>query len=176
MFVRPLCIASILFLLFFLAGCSSTRYLNENQTLVRKVSIEGIDKQFAEQANLYVLRDIMPNSRVNLALYNLFNTKNGKYRTDRIKDIGEAPNLLDSSSVEISRREIEKFLFDKSFFRAKVKSNVEVKNKKAYITFIAEPGESFKINEFTYDIADSAVKNLYEENRPDFTRITEGTS
>ncbi|MEJ6979317.1 BamA/TamA family outer membrane protein [Pedobacter sp. P351] len=175
LFVRPLFVASILFLVLFLGGCSATRYLSEDQKLVRRVSIEGIDKQFSEQANLYVQRDIMPNSRLNLALYNYFNTKKGKYRTDRIRDIGEAPNLLDSSLVEISRRELEKFLFDKSFFKAKVKSDIIVKNKKAYITFTAVPGPSFTIKNFSYVIPDAAVKQLYMESRPSFTNITEGT-
>ena len=159
----------------FLSGCSATKYLSDDQQLVRRVSIKGIDKQFSEQANLYILRSIRPNSRLNLALYNFFNTKNGKYRTDRIRDIGEAPNILDSSSVEISRRELEKFLFDKSFFKAQVKSDVVVKKKKAYITFTADPGPSFTIKDFSYVIPDSAVKQLYIENRPSFTRITEGT-
>jgi outer membrane protein insertion porin family len=173
--VRLFCVASILFLILFLPGCSATRYLSEDQKLVRRVKITGIDRQFTEQANLYIQRDIMPNSRLNLALYNFFNTKNGEYRTDRIRAIGEAPNLLDSSSVEISRRELEKFLFDKGFFKATVKSDVTVKDKKAYIAFIAQPGPSFSIRNFTYVIPDSAVEQLYEQNRPSFTRISTGT-
>lgn len=104
----------------------------------------------------------------------MFNVKNGKYRTDRIRDIGEAPNVLDSSLMEISRREIEKFLFSKSFFKAKVKSEVEVKDKKAYITFIAEPGPSFQIRNYEYDIADTAIKKLYESRKERFSQITEG--
>ena len=116
----------------------------------------------------------MPNSITGLWLYNAFNTKKGKYRTDRIRNIGEAPNLLDSTMVEISRKEIEKFLFDRSFFRAKVTSDVVVKKKKAYITFQAQPGPSFKIKNYTYNIPDSMVKALYVSNRPSFTKITEG--
>lgn len=173
LFVRPFCVASILILALFLGGCSATRYLSENQKLVKKVTINGIDKRFDEQANLYIQRDIMPNSKLNLWLYNRLNTKNGKYRTDRIRDIGEAPNLLDSSLMEISRREIEKFLFDKSFFRARVKSDVEIKGKKAYITFTADPGPSFRIRELAYVIPDTAVKELYLENRPSFTSLNE---
>ena len=141
---------------------------------MRGVTIKGVDKEFNEQAHLYVHQDIKRNTRTNLFLYNLFNTKDGKYKTSRIRDIGSAPNLLDSALVEVSRREIEKFLFDKSFFKAKVKSEIVIKNKKAYITFIADQGQSFKIKEFTYEIPDSAVKVLYLQHRPSFTRITQG--
>ncbi|MBC8053235.1 MAG: BamA/TamA family outer membrane protein [Sphingobacteriaceae bacterium] len=165
----------MLFLAIFLSGCSATRYLTDDQKLVRRVTINGIDKQFAEQAKLYVPRDIKANSRLNLALYNFFNTKNGKYRKGKIKDIGEPPNLLDSSLVEIARRELEKFLFDKSFFKAKVKQEVRVKNKKAFITFTAFPGQSFTIREFSYDIKDTLVRALYVQNRTSFTKITNGS-
>jgi outer membrane protein assembly factor BamA len=172
--VRNFCIASILFLTFFLGACS-TRYLSENQKLVRKVTIKGVDKEFSGQANLYIQRSILPNGLINFVwLYNIFNTKNGKYRTDRVKNIGEAPTILDSAMVEISRREIEKFLFDKGFFRAKVSSDLVVKKKKAFITFQAQPGPSFKIRNFAYNIPDSSVKALYVTNRPLFTKITEG--
>lgn len=167
--------ASILFLTVILSGCSATRYLNEDQALVRSVKLKGIDSDFSEDAYLYVQQDIRPNSRINLALYNTFNTKDGKYRSDRIKNIGEAPHLLDSSLVDISRREIQKFLVYKSFFNAEVTSEIKVKNKKAYITFQAEQGPSFKVRNLNHAISDSAVRNLYVENRKNFTRLHSGS-
>ncbi|MBC7914498.1 MAG: BamA/TamA family outer membrane protein [Pyrinomonadaceae bacterium] len=174
--MRLLFTASILFLLLFLGSCNATKYLSDNQKLVKQVKIKGIDKEFSEQAHLYINGDIRPNARINLALYNFLNTKNGKYRKDRrVRNIGEAPNLLDSSLVEISRREIEKFLFDKGFFKAKVKQDIITKDKKAYITFTAEPGPSFKVNTFSYQILDSAVRELYAQNRSGFTKISEGS-
>ncbi len=136
--------------------------------------MEGIDKEFTEQAYLYIQQQVRPNSRLNLALYNLFNTKNGRYRTDRIKNIGEAPHILDTPLVELSAKEIQKFLFYKGFFNAKVTSNIEVRKKKGFITFVANMGPMFTIREYTYDIADSVVKELYEQNRSQFTRISKG--
>lgn len=157
-----------------LAGCSATRYLNKDQALVKKVKLKGVDNDLKEDALLYVQQDIRPNSRINLALYNLLNTTNGHYRTGRIRNIGEAPHLLDSSLVDISSREIEKFLIYKGFFKARVKSEVLVKNKKAYITFIADQGPAFSIRNFTYKIPDTAVRSVYEANRPGFTKIRSG--
>ena len=145
-----------------------------DQALVTKVKIKGIDKEFSEQALLYVQKDIRPNSRLNLALYNMFNTKKGRYRTDRIKKIGEAPNVLDSSLTEISRVQIEKFLESKGFFNAEVKTDMEVKNKKATILFTALPGPSYKIRNIEYLISDSVVASLYQRYRNDFTRINSG--
>lgn len=173
-YVVDLLRASILFLTVILSGCSATRYLNDDQALVKEVKLKGIDKNFSENAYQYVQQDIRPNSRINLALYNMFNTKDGKYRSDRIKNIGEAPRLLDSSLVDISSREIQKFLAYKSFFNAKVTSQIKVKNKKAYITFVADPGPSFKVRNVNHSISDTAVRNLYVKNRERFTKLQSG--
>jgi len=166
--------ASILFLTVIFSGCSATRYLNEDQALVKNVKLKGIDASFSEEAYQYVQQDIRPNSRVNLALYNMFNTRDGKYRTDRIKNIGEAPHLLDSSLVDISRREIQKFLAYKSFFNAKVDSRIKVRNKKAYITFEAVQGPSFKVRNIAHVIPDVAVDSLYSKNRERISRLHSG--
>ena len=142
--------------------------------MVTKVTLDSIDKRFKEQAYLYVQSEVRPNSRLNLALYNLFNTKNGEYRTDRIKNIGEEPNILDSALVEISRKEIEKFLASKGFLKAEVTSDIEVKNQRAHITFTADQGPEFHVRNVSYDIKDPEVAKLYEGNRPMFSHITPG--
>jgi len=138
------------------------------------LTLNGIDRKFKEQAYLYVQQSVRKNSSLNLALYNLFNTRHGKYRTDRIKDIGEAPHILDSAMVEISRNEIEKFLKKKGYFKAEVKSDVKIKRKKAYVTFTAKEGPLYKLRNYTWKVADTAIKNLYEENRIKFTQISKG--
>lgn len=155
-------------------SCNASRFLPDDQALVKRIKLDSVDKEFSETALTYVQNDVRPNSRLNLALYNIFNTRNGKYRTDRVKDIGEPPHVLDSSLVEISRVQIEKFLATKGFFKASVKSDIKVKNKKAFITFTADQGPEFKVSEITYDITDSAVASLYQSKRTEFTRMREG--
>lgn len=157
-----------------LSGCSATRYLADDQSLVKDVELTGVDKQFTETALTFVQRDIRANSRLNLALYNMLNTKNGKYRTDKVKAIGEAPHFLDSSLVEISRVQIEKFLATKGFFKAKVESEIQVKNKKAKIIFKANQGPEFTIRNIKFEIADSTVLKLYQAKRENFTHMQEG--
>jgi outer membrane protein assembly factor BamA len=148
--------------------------LPQDQALVKKVKLEGVDKQFLETALTFVQSDIRPNSRQNLALYNIFNTRNGKYRTDRIKAIGEAPHVLDSSLLEISRVQIEKFLASKGYFNAKVKSDLKIKKQNAEIVFTADIGSEFKIKKISFEIEDTTVSALYLANRAKFTRLQEG--
>lgn len=171
---RNFSLASILLLIIILTSCNASRYLPDDQALVKKVKLEGVDKQFSETALNFVQSDIRPNSRLNLALYNMFNTKNGKYRTDKVKAIGEAPHTLDSSLVEISRTQIEKFLATKGYFKAEVKSDMKVEKKQAVITFTAVQGPEFTVRNISYEIADSTVSALYLANRYKFTRLHEG--
>jgi hypothetical protein len=152
-------------------GCSSTRFLQNDQVLVRKIELKNIDPRFEEQAYEYVQRDLQKPSWLNLRLYILANTKNGKYRTENIKKIGEAPALLDSSLVEISRTQIEKFLQTKGFLHAKVQSAIAIEKQKARITFTANAGEEFTINALSYSIPDSSVRSLYLKNQASISSI-----
>lgn len=156
------------------ASCNASRYIADDQSLVKKVRLEGVDKQYMETALTFVQNDIRQNSRLNLALYNTFNTRKGKYRTDRIKSIGEAPHLLDSSLVEISRVQIEKFLATKGYFNAKVKSQINSEKQKSVIIFTADQGPEFKINDIKYEIQDSTIAALYFSNKDQFSRLKEG--
>ena len=141
---------------------------------MKRVTVKGVDKRYRENVYGYVQNDIRPNSWLNLTLYNLFNTKNGKYKVNRIKNIGEAPHILDSSLVAISKNQIEKYLHTKGFFNASVDTNIKIRNKKAYITFIADRGPMFRVRNYTYEIPDTALRNLYERNRDAFSRIKSG--
>jgi outer membrane protein insertion porin family len=159
-----------------LAGCASTKYIEDYQAIVKKVKIDSIDKAFEEQAFNYVQKDIRPSEGlgINVAIYNIFNTKDGKYKTSNIKPLGSPPPILDSTLVEISRNQIEKYLKSKGFFKAKVKSEINVADKKANLRFIAEPGPAFMVNKITYQIPDSTVKALYLNNKATFTNLNVG--
>lgn len=143
---------------------------------MKKVKIDSIDKVFDEEAYNYIQKDIRPTSRfgINVFLYNIFNTKNGRYKTTNIKNIGSPPPILDSTLVEISRSQIEKYLTSKGYFMAKVKSNIEVKHKKAAITFKVHSGPVFSINKIDYQIPDTNVKDLYLSNKALFSHLKEG--
>ncbi|RZK48700.1 MAG: hypothetical protein EOO99_09270 [Pedobacter sp.] len=170
-------LAILLFILVILAGCSSTRYIEDYQSIVKKVKIDSIDKNLEEEAEDYIQKDIRPAGKLglNVQIYNLFNTKNGKYKTSNIKPLGTPPPILDSNLVEISRNQIEKFLKTKGYFNAKVKSKIEVAKQKATLTFTAEQGSPFLINSFQQHIPDSAVKAVYDEYIKPRTAIIEGT-
>lgn len=145
-----------------------TRRLKDNQALVRKITIKGIDDELSETARNYVDKEQQPNNWLNLQFYYLF-SKNGK------RDIGEAPNLLDSSLVEFSRAQIQKFLQNKGYLKAKVADSIIVKNKKAELVFTGTEGPLFKVRNFTDSIADKKVEALYRANSSRLSHIKTGS-
>ncbi|MBS1524838.1 MAG: BamA/TamA family outer membrane protein [Bacteroidetes bacterium] len=162
-----LAILSIL-LLFLFSGCSLTRRLKDNQALVRKITIHGVDDELAESAVNYVDKDQQPNNWLNLQLYYLF-SKNGK------KDIGEPPNLLDSALVEFSRLQIQQFLRNKGYLQARVVDTIKVAKKRAQLIFTATEGPMFRIRKVSDSISDKRVANIYHANRGNFTHLKPGS-
>lgn len=148
--------------------------LDEDQALVTKVKLNGINKQFKDEASEYIQRDIQPNSSINLFIYNFANSKKGKYRTDKIRNVGEAPSILDSSLVEISRNQIQKFLASKGYFNAQVTSGIAVKKKKAQITFNVKQGGPFNVKNIDSEIADPAVEKIYQQYAASHTSLQSG--
>jgi len=166
--------AIIAFLSLLNASCRSTRLLNDDQALVTKVKLRGISKAFKDEAAEYIQNEIRPNSSINLFIYNFANSKDGKYRTDKIRQVGEPPSILDSSLVEISRNQIQRFLAAKGYFNAEVHSDIYVKRKKAKIIFSAKQGGAFKIRHIVHEIADKQVERIYNDYLTQHTSIRSG--
>lgn len=153
--------------MFLVSGCSLTRRLKDNQALVRKITLHGVDKEFDEAARNYVDKEQQPNNRFNLQLYYWF-SKNGK------KDVGEPPNIVDTSLVEFSRDQIQRFLRSKGYLKAAVADTIKVKNKRAELVFTAVEGPMFRIRSFKDSIADKKVQGLYQANQAHLTHINAG--
>src|SRR5690606_12427308 len=111
----------------------------------------------------YISNEVHPNSRLNLTIYNMFNTKDGVYKKDGIRNVGEPPHILDSSLVDLSTKQINRFLQTKGYFNAEVTPLVFIKNKKAHVDFNVSLGQPFNFGKITHKIDDIQVRNLYEE-------------
>lgn len=153
--------ASILLLLLIFASCRSAKYLDDDQALVVDVDINGLSGDLKEKAAAYVSTELRPNSELNLFIYNLFNTKKGKYKSSKIRNVGEAPHVLDSSLVDLSSQQITRFLQSKGYFQAQVQSSIQLSKKKARIDFDAAIGDPYVINAITYRAEDKAIEALY---------------
>jgi hypothetical protein len=161
-----LAILSIL-VVFTVTGCSLTRRLKPGQALVRKITINGMDDEFADNAVNYVDKEQQPNNVINLQFYYWF-SKNGK------KDVGEPPAILDSSLVEFSRQQIEKYIQNKGYLKAKVTDTIVIKNKKAQLIFNTVEGPMFRVRTFRDSILDKRIEGLYNSNKSLFNNVSTG--
>jgi outer membrane protein insertion porin family len=162
--------AILLFIILFVTACSSTKYIQDYQSVVKKVEIDSVPKRFNEEALNFVQKDIRPAPRfgINVGLYNLF------YGLFKTKAVGNPAPILDSALVEISRNQIEKFLVSKGYFKAKVEAQIAVKSQRAAVFFKASPGVPFSVNELQFEIADSALQQVYLRNKNAFTHLRAG--
>lgn len=160
----------------FIQACSSTKYIPDYQAIVKKITIDSIDAKFEEQAYNYVQKDIRPSSAfsINVPIYNLFNTKDGRYKTTDIKPFGTPPTILDSTLVEISRIQIQKFLNGKGYFQAKVTADIKVKDKKAEVNFKADPGPASFVRKVMDSISTPGVRAAYNTEKSKFTHLHPG--
>ena len=157
-----------------ITSCRSTRLIRDDQALITKVKLKGVDNKFEEEASVYIQKEVRPNSSINLFIYNFANSKDGQYRTENIRNVGEAPHLLDSSLIEISRNQIERFFVNKGYFNVNVKDSIAIKKKKAHITFHVDQGDPFFVKTLEYKIADPSIDSLYKSEKLSFTRLHEG--
>ncbi|MGN0003257.1 MAG: BamA/TamA family outer membrane protein [Sphingobacterium composti] len=169
-------IASIAFLLLFFESCRSAKYLEEDQALVTKVDLEGFPVHLKEDAYQYISNEIRPNSALNLTIYNIFNTRAGRYKTEKLRSVGEAPRILDTSLVELSAIQIQRFLHTRGYFRAQVTSNITVANKKSKINFEAIPDSVFRIGKITTNFDADYTANVYKKNVEDKSNLKTGIS
>ncbi|MGO3653182.1 MAG: BamA/TamA family outer membrane protein, partial [Sphingobacterium sp.] len=167
-------LASITFLSLFSSSCRSAKYLQDDQYLVTDVDVKGIPTELKETAEMYVANDLRPNSPLYLTIYNLFNTRKGRYKTDNIKNVGESPRLLDSAIVELSAVQIQRFLQTKGYFNAQVEPVVALEKKKARIEFLAQIDEPYRIRQISREVEDPAVDSIYKQVRANQEILQEG--
>jgi len=96
--------------------------------------------------------------------------KEEKTWRENFRDIGEAPVILDSSLIEQTALQINKYLFSKGFFNNQVSFNVKTNKKnwlgntvkkKAYVTYYLLPATPYKIQNLYYEVEDDKLKELF---------------
>lgn len=167
-------ITSIAFLLLFFESCRSAKYLDDDQALVTKIELEGVPTHLKEQAAQYISNEIRPNSALNLTIYNIFNTKDGRYKQDNLRQVGEPPRVLDTSLMELSALQIQRFLHTRGYFRAQVSPFVITSQKKAKINFQASPDSIFRIGKVSSSFDNTFIENIYKQEVLPESKLKEG--
>ena len=150
-----------------LASCSSAKYLSEGEYLLDDVSIE-CDEQEVNTSDLSGYIKQTPNAswfnaaKVPLGIYNLSGKKD-TWLNRILKRIGEAPVVYDRQQADRSSSELKRTLQNMGYLSASVIASEEYKRHKVALTYQLHPGEIYRINNITMDIADTAMAGKIEE-------------
>jgi|ERR1700739_3659388 len=74
-----------------------------------------------------------------------------------VREVGEAPVVLDSTYMAGSAEQIKRYLRTKGYFDAKVSDSVSVKGNYAEVFYILRTGKPYTINEVSYRLDDSTL-------------------
>lgn len=148
-----------------LTSCNITKYVPDGQHLLYGVKIKNDNKNIRSyDVEPYVRQ--MPNTKLfdtfpfNLALYSWSSPDTALWINRFLRKIGDAPVIYDPSLTITSEAEIKKFMANKGYEDAKVTSDVKFKKKKAKVTYNIESGRPYKIRNFRFGVADSAIRRI----------------
>ena len=82
---------------------------------------------------------------------------------ESIRDIGEPAVIFDSSLAEQTRFQLSRYLFSKGFFNNVVKDSIRlnIKRKRAYISYYLIPKQPYSINRINYEFEDPTISSLF---------------
>ncbi|MBR2360821.1 MAG: BamA/TamA family outer membrane protein [Bacteroidaceae bacterium] len=150
-----------------LASCSSTKYLSEGEYLLDDIAIE-CDEQEVNTSDLGGYIKQSPNAswfnvaKVPLGIYNLSGKKD-TWLNRLLKRIGEAPVVYDRQQADRSSSELKRTLQNMGYLGASVDASEEYKRHKVTLTYQLHPGDVYRINKITMDIADTTMAGKIEE-------------
>ena len=158
---------------FLTLSCSTTRVLREGQYRLAGTRIVIEDRQIhGSELSSYISQK--PNASLlglspALAIYNWADTAD-TWINNMIRRFGDPPVIFDPVQVRTSVDNMENHLEYIGYYGSKVRSEVEYKGKRAYVTYHVQPGHRYRIRSIDYELPES------EQFRKDFDSDLRRTS
>ncbi|MFY8131802.1 MAG: hypothetical protein ACOVOL_01110, partial [Bacteroidia bacterium] len=151
---------------FGLSSCSVTRHLAEDEQLVVKNKVVGVDAIMQDEIS-YFLRP-KPNKkflqlyRLNLKAY--FWASQGKInrlKNNILTNFAEKPALLDSDAIRSTQTQIGKYFLDKGYYHASVGFEVkELRRKRANLKFIVKLNQPCVIGKVDWPEVNGEISDI----------------
>lgn len=154
-----------------LTGCSPTRFLDEDETMLSHVSLKSTDKRVKqEEYRGYVRQEA--NSRwfnlvkVPLGIYSLSRADSTK-RSGRLwKRIGEAPVVYDSTLTAQSATSLQAALRTRGFLHANVSTQAHTQKQRTRVQYMMNPGDLWTVDSIVYESDDTTMLRLLHDLAP----------
>lgn len=168
-FARTLYFAVFVFLL---ASCSSTKFVRDGEYLLDKIEIDSDNSDYKPTDLKPYLRQ-QPNFKLfglvkwQLYVYNWSGRNDKNWFNKQLRRIGEAPVILDSTLVEQSATELDRFLFNKGYINAEVNATIDTsRQKKAIVTYHITSNEPYRIESYKMELDDPKIDSLVHLQPP----------
>jgi outer membrane protein assembly factor BamA len=158
---RPVLLYALLILLLF-SACNPLKYVPADKSLLKKVRIvqaKGLPSDI--DYNIYLNQ--VPNERflsfldMNLAIYNISGSDTSKWINRMLRKLGEEPVIYDEAQNERSRKTLENLLVNQGYFNARVEKDVQIRNRKAFVTIRMNGNEPYTINNFEFVTTEDSI-------------------
>lgn len=146
-------------------SCSMTKYVPNDQYLLKKVQIKSNIPDINNEELKSYLRQT-PNNTIlgfwplKLGFYNLSNDDSTKWVNRWLRRIGEPPVIYDSLKTIYGCDELQKVIFNKGYLNAKVTSTTKTNKKHIKITYNIVPGEPYRFRNYFITIPDSTIATI----------------
>jgi outer membrane protein assembly factor BamA len=174
----PVGFLSLFLLLFISTACSVQRHLDEEESLLMEANIQNAPPNQQRALKNHVSQQ--PNTRFigilpfRLWIYSgLVREEPRRFRSWLLDTFGEEPVVFDKQKMLASAESMERYLFNKGFFYAKVKPETEIRGHATIIHYHIEPGPEYKINNVRHLIFDKRIEDVLLEEKEN-TLIREG--
>lgn len=151
---------------FWLASCSTTKFVADSEYLLDKVEIDSDNPDYKATELKPYLRH-QPNFKLfglikwQLYVYNWSGRNDKNWFNKQLRRIGEAPVIMDESLIGQSTTELERFLYNKGYVNAEVNASLDTsRHKKATVTYHIKSNEPYRIRHYEMDLYDPKIDSI----------------
>ena len=155
-----------------LGSCSTTKFVPDGSYLLDKVEIVSDNKSY-KSADLRSYLRQYPNFKVfglmkwQLYVYGWSGKDDKKWINKQLRRIGEPPVILDTTLVEQSARELERFYVNKGYVNADVSASIDTSRyKKAVVTYNIQANDPYRIRNYRMNLSDPKIDSLAHLRAP----------
>ena len=154
-------------------ACSTTRVLPDGTYRLagNKIKVEGKQVRSSELSSYLTQK---PNTSLfgyspAVSIYNWADTAD-TWWNNFIRKLGKPPVIYDQRQVDASIGNMENHLEYIGYYGSQVRSEVEYKNKRAYVTYYVKPGQQYTIRSINYELPED--DEFRKEFETDLRRTT----
>ncbi|MDR2231736.1 MAG: hypothetical protein LBE56_01285, partial [Tannerella sp.] len=153
-------------------SCSTTKFVGDNQYLLDKVKIT-VDSSQVKPNDLKQFLRQQPNYKIfgllkwPLYVYGWSGRDESKWLNKQLRRIGEPPEIMDTTLIELSKTEFIRYMISKGFMHADVVTSIDtVKRKKATVKYEVIANTPYRIGQYITSVDNYQIDSIFRLQPP----------